>query len=336
MPQDTPYATCPSIVVRFNDGDAVTNRADWSAKVVALLDMIHAIPLGAELMGDIAATRHTVYVQPALAQSNQCGAANSNCYVQLRQAYEGYGAVDFGQELLRAFGRAARAGLSIDGIARRLTAGVSPVTVETARNVARPTGTASVYQARKLDRKGNVVNLEPGVPKLVDARLTFESMRELLWGLCIGERKKMELQMARNGRTLADDVIRCFYVANAGVADEFLQRGSGCSATISFKPDVDQSCWLDEHITRPPGIGLVHELIHAWRNVNGTRYFKDKEKLPDAPTPDDEVMTTGFPPYQWEKYSENMFRGLWAQHAVGAINAPGTPLHGMQPLRHKY
>jgi hypothetical protein len=26
---------------------------------------------------------------------------------------------------------------------------------------------------------------------------------------------------------------------------------------------------------------------------------------------DDEVMTTGFPPYQYEKYSENLFRSVW-------------------------
>lgn len=64
-------------------------------------------------------------------------------------------------------------------------------------------------------------------------------------------------------------------------------------------------------VYRPPGIGLVHELIHAWRNVNGLRYFKDKEKVLDAATPDDEVMTTGFPPYNNEKYSENVFRSLW-------------------------
>lgn len=26
---------------------------------------------------------------------------------------------------------------------------------------------------------------------------------------------------------------------------------------------------------------------------------------------DDEVMTTGFPPYLYEKYSENLFRSQW-------------------------
>ncbi len=337
MPQDTPYGKCPSIVIRFNDGDAVTNRKDWSDKVTALLDQIHGLPLGAELMADIAQTKHTVYVQPALAQGNQCGAANYNCYVRLRQGLEGFGSADFKVELKRAFERAERSQMSLETVAKRLASGMSAVTVETARNVAKSNGWT--FQMRKRDGKGNIVQKKIDGRKQdvwVDAQLTPEKVVDLLQGLMDGSRKKLDLQIRRGGRYLADDLIRCFYIPNPSVADEYLQRGAGCNATISFKPDVDQSCWMDEHVTRPPGIGLVHELIHAWRNVHGIRYFKDKEKIADAPTPDDEVMTTGFPPYQWEKYTENMFRGVWAMNAVGAINAPGTDLHGHQPLRHKY
>lgn len=339
MPDDTPYANCTSIVIRFNDGDNVTDRHDWSDKVVGLLDQIHGLPLGAELMGEIAQTRHTVYVQPALAQGNQCAAANHNCYVRLRQALDSMGGMDFKTELERAFLRAARSRITIEGVAKRLADGMSAVTVETARNIAKQNGGPAGYEMRKLDKKGAVVTkVVNGNPQAVwvDAKFTQESAMDLLIGLLDGSRKKAELQLRRNGRYLSDDLIRCFYIPNPTVADEYLQRGTGCNATISFKPDVDQSCWMDEHVTRPPGIGLVHELIHAWRNLMGTRYFKDKEKLADAPTPDDEVMTTGFPPYQWEKYSENMFRGLWAKSAVGHIVSADPKLHGLQPLRHKY
>jgi hypothetical protein len=339
MPADTPYGNCSSIVVRFNDSDGTTDRRTWMIKITGLLDQIWAIPLGAELMNDIKRTQHTVFVQPALAQSNQCAAANANCYVRLRQAYEGMGSVKFDVELTEAFQRAQRAGISLDGVANRLAGGLSAVTVETARNVAKPSGAPAGYEVRKVDKKGAVVTKKVDgtpVPVWIDAKVTPDSMKALLQGLCDGSRKKMELQMRRGARALSDDLIRCFYIPNATVGDEYLKRGAGCNATISFKPDVSESCWLDEHVTRPPAIGLVHELIHAWRNVNGLRYFKDKEKFADAPTPDDEVMTTGFPPYQWEKYTENMFRGLWAKDTEGAINAPGTPLHGAQPLRHKY
>jgi hypothetical protein len=336
MPADTPYANCAAIVIRFNDSDGTTDRRDWMIKITGLLDQVWGIPLGAELMNDIKTTGHKVYVQPALAQSNQCGAANANCYVRLRQAYEGMGGFQFDVELRSAFARAKRAGISLEGIAKRLASGLSAVTVETARNVAKPTGDGAEYEKRKVDKSGKVVTQKGSSAAVwVTAKVTVESMTELLQGLCDGSRKKIELQMRRGGRSLSDDLIRCFYMPNPTSANEFLERGAGCSATISFKPDVSESCWLDEHVTRPPAVGLAHEMIHAWRNVNGLRYFKDKEKLADAPTPDDEVMTTGFPPYQWEKYSENLFRALWAG-GVGAIDAPGTDLHGKQPLRHKY
>jgi hypothetical protein len=336
VPTDTPYTNCTSIIIRFNDSDGTTDRRDWMIKITGLLDQIWGIPLGAELMNDIKTTAHKVYVQPALAQSNQCAASNGNCYVRLRQAYEGIGPFKFDTELTAAFTRAKRAGISLEGVAKRLAGGLSAVTVETSRNVARPLPNGAGYEMRKVDKKGKVVTQKgTGAPVWVDAKVTADSMTALLQGLCNGTRKKMELQMQRGGRRMSDDLIRCFYMPNPSAGNEFLERGAGCNATISFKPDVSESCWLDEHVSRPPAVGLVHELIHAWRNLHGTRYFMDKEKVSDAPTPDDEVMTTGFPPYQWEKYSENLFRALWAG-GVGSINAPGTDLHGKQPLRHKY
>jgi hypothetical protein len=56
---------------------------------------------------------------------------------------------------------------------------------------------------------------------------------------------------------------------------------------------------------RPPAIGLAHELCHAWRNATGQRLFDDATS---CGFDDDEVMTTGFPPYQFERFTENMFR----------------------------
>ena len=40
----------------------------------------------------------------------------------------------------------------------------------------------------------------------------------------------------------------------------------------------------------------------------GLRLFEDATR---AGVDDDEVMTTGFPPYHNEEISENMFRGQW-------------------------
>jgi hypothetical protein len=78
---------------------------------------------------------------------------------------------------------------------------------------------------------------------------------------------------------------------------------------VRFNPTGAYSCELDvEGTTRPPAIGLAHELCHAWRNVTGQRFFEDATR---AGVDDDEVMTTGFPPYENEVISENMFRAQW-------------------------
>lgn len=316
MPIDTPYERCDAIIVRFNDSDATTDRADWKRRVTKALDRIESLPLGRELFDDIRQSERKVYLQPALAQGNQCAAANHNCYVRLRQAYEFSG--DFRTELSQTVERLKARGTRIEDLAGRLAQGLSPVTVETARNISTDASTGQIATrktATKLTLKGKVTHYvkdAQGQQAWKSLSWTTEDYVDLLEGLCDGSRKKMELQMRRpNGRNLADDLLRLLYLPNPGVATEICRRGDGANATVSFNPSVKQSCHKDKLVYRPPGIGLVHELIHAWRNVNGLRYFKDKEKVQDAATPDDEVMTTGFPPYHNEKFSENVFRTLW-------------------------
>jgi hypothetical protein len=53
---------------------------------------------------------------------------------------------------------------------------------------------------------------------------------------------------------------------------------------------------------------LAHELCHAWRNATGRRLFDDAQA---CGLDDDEVMTTGIPPYTYEEFSENKFRAVW-------------------------
>jgi hypothetical protein len=57
------------------------------------------------------------------------------------------------------------------------------------------------------------------------------------------------------------------------------------------------------------GASGQHSLAdHLLRFLIGQRLFDDALS---CNLPDDEVMTTGFPPYQYEKYSENLFRAQW-------------------------
>ena len=90
-----------------------------------------------------------------------------------------------------------------------------------------------------------------------------------------------------------------------------LRPSGGARAGLFFNPTKVVACELDvKGTTRPPAIGLVHELVHAWRNVAGQRLFDDAQA---CGLNDDEVMTTGFPPYVHEKYTENKFRIGWTE-----------------------
>ncbi len=308
MPVETPYAPYPSFIIRFMDTDAKTDRNLWKAAVTDMLDKIRNIGLGKELMDSIKDSARTVYIQPALAQGNQCAAANRNCYVKLRQAWEGM-AGDIKVELKDAFRRAEGSGYSVRGIAKRIH-GYGAVTVETDKNILPVQNEPFMKREKKF---GGGFKTKGGTDVWKETKLTVDRIEEMLNGLMDGSVKKLDFGFHRGGRFLAEDLFRAFYIPNPEVGTEFLVRGAGSNSTISFDPFKEQSCHNDVLVYRPPGIGLVHEIIHAWRNVNGLRYFKDKEKTTIAPTPDDEVMTTGFPPYQYEKFNENIFRGLWGK-----------------------
>jgi len=77
--------------------------------------------------------------------------------------------------------------------------------------------------------------------------------------------------------------------------------------------------------TRPPAIGLAHELIHADHYINGTWVdpkIEDRNGTKPDPTaghptavgprvPVEELNTVGIPPYDKHPYSENTIRSEW-------------------------
>jgi hypothetical protein len=84
----------------------------------------------------------------------------------------------------------------------------------------------------------------------------------------------------------------------------WLTSGPGANATIWFDPDDWKPCAIDPAMkNRHPALGLVHELVHALHSCLGTdmRVRIGNENL-------EEVITTGLPPYQFEEFSDNMFR----------------------------
>lgn len=88
---------------------------------------------------------------------------------------------------------------------------------------------------------------------------------------------------------------------------QYLRKGLGVPSTVTLGDATcdEVTCSLDgKRIKRPFGVALAHELIHAYYAATGTRIFGEASA-------DDEGMTTGLPPFHFQKYSENLFRAHW-------------------------
>ncbi|MBK9968560.1 MAG: hypothetical protein IPP07_28320 [Holophagales bacterium] len=95
--------------------------------------------------------------------------------------------------------------------------------------------------------------------------------------------------------------------------------GAGTNSTVEFNPDRDvigPAAWE----TRPPAIGLGHELIHADQAAHGTTTpgTTNNDARPDPANPGAiqqtntrEVETTGVPPNDTRDFTENDLRREW-------------------------
>jgi hypothetical protein len=90
----------------------------------------------------------------------------------------------------------------------------------------------------------------------------------------------------------------------------YLQPGRGADCKVGINVERPNQCWSDRtrHM-RYPTISMVHELVHAWRFMTGRALaYLNEQGAEDV----EEVITTGLPPYNFEKYSENLFRTQWS------------------------
>ncbi len=95
--------------------------------------------------------------------------------------------------------------------------------------------------------------------------------------------------------------------------------GDGSNSTVEYNPDrtkIGDEPWE----TRPPGVGLAHELIHADQAAHGTMTpgttNNDAKPDPSDPTKTDQVNTreaeaVGIPPNDNRDYTENKIRSEW-------------------------
>ncbi|MBG6146412.1 type VI secretion system secreted protein VgrG [Labrenzia sp. EL_142] len=107
---------------------------------------------------------------------------------------------------------------------------------------------------------------------------------------------------------------------NDGKLDSSGKPGSGCDTTVHYNPNRTTLGSDEAWKTRPPEIGLAHELIHAQHAADGELDFSkvDNDSKPDPSDPTkkakvikEEARTVGFPPHDKEPYSENKIRDEW-------------------------
>jgi type VI secretion system secreted protein VgrG len=96
-------------------------------------------------------------------------------------------------------------------------------------------------------------------------------------------------------------------------------NGPGCDSTVNYNPD-NKSLGPADWQTRPPAVGLAHELIHAQHNSEGSNdpSLVDNDSKPDPKNPAataqikrEEVRTAGIPPHDKGPYTENKIRAEW-------------------------
>ncbi|MEM9630690.1 MAG: type III secretion system effector protein [Pseudomonadota bacterium] len=105
-----------------------------------------------------------------------------------------------------------------------------------------------------------------------------------------------------------------------GKVDASGNPGSGSDSTVHYNPNRTTLGPDEPWKTRPPEIGLAHELIHAKHAANGeidlSKVENDHKPDPSDPTKNakvikEEAKTVGFPPHDGEPYSENKIRDEW-------------------------
>lgn len=275
MPQ-VAYPPYPAITV--------SDQLPFHTKTVALLDIIRGMPLGTRLFNAIQGSGKQIGIAPLRAgvdAGNKCVAHHYQKFVRLRQAFAGLNQnINLAAELTDALDKAENAGCGRMFLAKQIVKGLAPATVRTVNNLVHAPVVASRTQV--ADQSWALAQV---IEKLANGKLTAA-----------------QIPYGGNGAYgLADQLVR--------MLRPWLRSGTGSNSGVYFDPDGQQSC-CGEHgmLWRPPGIGLAHELCHAWRNATGNRLFDDAQA---CGLDDDEVMTTGIPPYNNEPFTENMFRAGW-------------------------
>lgn len=112
------------------------------------------------------------------------------------------------------------------------------------------------------------------------------------------------------GVKLADFIRAAVIIA----LNEDSPAGNGCGAGISFNLRVDNTDAADFNLQRPPAIGLVHELVHAYHNARGRQPGREYGHFTTCLA---ELLCVGLGPWANNVISENGIRAQWPPNIQG-------------------
>jgi len=257
----------------------------YCGRVEECLNSIDALTDGKRLLTALCGTAHHVTIVDAAPGGNSTSTAGARDGWRpiLLQAMAVNSQNQFQTEMLAALDKAQRGGITVEHLARQLTLGLSPVTYRASANVARPAPIKFTWWEKNVT----------GVKKVMDKRVAGNA--ETILRLASGE---VPLSALPDG--WKNDLPR--------LLRNYLTPGPGASPTVKFNPLGTMHCPHNPSMHgRPPAIGLAHELIHALHCIQGVNQRDNRiggEKL-------EEIITTGFPPYNFEEFSDNKLRTQW-------------------------
>lgn len=182
--------------------------------------------------------------------------------------------------------------------------------------VADPTGASGGWPVRESTfgqiqaAMESIAGGEAGVK--IEGKKTFKAavLMDLAWLMTQSVGYELIASIVGTGKTVT---IKATKGGNTelGGADGFIKEdgkpGPGCDTTVKFNTgEWNPYGGDDEWMTRPPAIGLAHELIHAFVDMGG---MTPRGKTDG--TPNYELQTTGLGDYEKEIYTENKFRAAF-------------------------
>ncbi len=271
------YKTFNNIVIDGNEA--------YINGVEQCLDLIAAMPDGRKLLNELCKGTHKVTIKHPVPDDdgNSCTRLTDEANPKLMNALEKKSQYNFQTELTAALEKAKRGAITLEHLARQLTLGLSPATYKTATNVVAP----KAIPVPSFVQTPQEIMLKVGLD-------TAEKMR-ILKDLASGARPVTQLPAGWE-----KDLPR--------LLRNYMTPGAGSGSTVEFNATKTFHCVDDLAMhQRPPAVGLGHELIHALHNARGVRMGivnANNEKL-------EEIITTGFPPYNFEEISDNKLRTQW-------------------------